>query len=290
MSGTHWREVALNTPILWSRPVLDIPKLGFEMLRRSKDRPLIIHASLPHGEAGSVVLKAMEHISRVVEIHLKGYSKELSAVLDNAIHPAPRLRKLSLRVHPDAGRFDLLLTSLDDRSLFGGSTPCLTTLILDGCHISRAASSLLKNLTVLMLRIPKAARPDMSQCIEILQNTPMLEVLVLTCYMESGLSIGHGQRLIPESSQTVTLHRLRSVHLLADTNSVAQFVNRVRYPVTNTFSLSSSFRGTRELFSLFSALGSMLPRITSSLLQAQVDDTQAQASIKTFSCMSANHR
>ncbi|KAL0070724.1 hypothetical protein AAF712_001945 [Marasmius tenuissimus] len=288
---THWREVALNTPILWNRPVLDIPNLGFEMLQRSKDGPLIIHASLPDDEAGGVVLKAMEHISRVVDIHLEGYSKELSAVLDNAIHPAPRLRKLRLCANPDAGfsSLRLPLTSVDDRTLFDASTPCLTTLILDGCHISRAAS-LLKNLTALQLRIPQAARPGMSQCIEILQDTPMLEVLVLICYAESGPWIdGHEQRLTSESGQTVSLHRLQSVHLSADVTGVVQFLNRVRYPATNIFSLRSSFQETRELFSMFSALGSMFSRIISSPLQPEVGITQAQASIKSLSCMPGDY-
>ncbi|KAF8905730.1 hypothetical protein CPB84DRAFT_1771055 [Gymnopilus junonius] len=105
----HWREIAVNYPLLWTHIDFRYPRWAEEMLLRSKPSDLVVHIDseaqvfTSHGqdiEAFKVVqIFFQQHLTRAVEIVLTGIDDiDLfqAMVICLPVTPVPRLRVLTL--------------------------------------------------------------------------------------------------------------------------------------------------------------------------------------------------
>ncbi|KAF7303497.1 hypothetical protein MIND_00578700 [Mycena indigotica] len=87
-----WRQLALHTPLLWSRINFDTPAWTRHCLDRAKSAPLIVEGDLASDSRGapSVVTQREEHITAVLEDHRERI-KAISLVLPP--RPTERLQR-----------------------------------------------------------------------------------------------------------------------------------------------------------------------------------------------------
>ncbi|ESK93601.1 hypothetical protein Moror_1607 [Moniliophthora roreri MCA 2997] len=133
----RWRSVALDTPRLWISPAFKYPSLAFEMLRRSKDAPLIIqydlHPMTPR--AWAALDEALDHINHIGDLELSQTDEsQLQRLISKLTHPAPLLRKLSLKFHRTISSSGSGVVVFPDH-FFGNQIPRLTHLKLEYCYV-----------------------------------------------------------------------------------------------------------------------------------------------------------
>ncbi|KAG6908829.1 hypothetical protein DXG01_003182 [Tephrocybe rancida] len=193
---SHWRDVALYTPKLWSDIPLDYPECVEEMLQRSKMalltiayRPLSRFRSPPKPVYSLIALKEMfsSHLPRIGNLTLNNLTQPFLEYLNFKItdvlvlldQPAPMMERLELRFrhYPD-GKGPEQNLKLPD-AIFRG-LPRLESLILEGCGMPWDLSTCgnLKSLNI--SNIPASFEPSMTQLLGILSQTPLLEKLSLS--------------------------------------------------------------------------------------------------------------
>ncbi|EPQ57323.1 hypothetical protein GLOTRDRAFT_137673 [Gloeophyllum trabeum ATCC 11539] len=187
----HWREVALNCAPLWHRIEFSAPKWTVEMLRRSKNAPIVVRADLTYRTPNFVntVQQALGEVHRIKELDLIAPSQMLSRLAGSLSRPAPALESLRLSSQRLSAYMDTIYHVPD--TLFQGRAPRLRRLELVNCEIAWT-SGFLANLT--HLHIDKATtydpgRPTMTQFLNVLRNTPALQ----------SLRLKHAAPLDPES-------------------------------------------------------------------------------------------
>ncbi|KAL0066330.1 hypothetical protein AAF712_006588 [Marasmius tenuissimus] len=205
----HWRTVALEATTLWSFPDFRIPKLVPLMLERSKSAPLTLKVDLALLEdeepVEGVLTKVLEeHMGRTVALYVSASRKFMESVLITITAPAaPILQTLTLQIAElgSSGSFDTLEEESITRhgppvelelpeNLFGGKTPSLKSVELDGLGLGKSyGSSILRDLTSLSLSFFERNGPCQlaaSQALAILENCPALEKL----HIPGGLTKG----------------------------------------------------------------------------------------------------
>jgi hypothetical protein len=215
----HWREIALNQPLFWSRVNFTIFNLAgaAEILARAKMVPLYLEARIPtgHWDDGqfSAFRKELQaRASHICHLSIGAEHLQLRKTLEGLVSPAPTLERLSLSsqeyVHRTASsRFAV---SVPD-TLFDGTTPRLSHLELQSCAISWK-SPLLKGLRYLDIRTPAAdARPSLSVWLDALEEMPQLKTLTL----HSASPIASDTSLPSDVERTITLPSLAHLSLSA---------------------------------------------------------------------------
>ena len=202
----HWRNVAFSTPSLWttievtldSRPPYESVSTRLE---RSKGLPIDIHVTCePHDHDCDVEPPSdtdleflfallIPHINRwrTVEVSVSEYHHMyvfLNAVSDPSIPAAPQLTSLELYHHEETEEFDSFgYPSMSKHlTLFGGSAPLLTRLVLWGVHVDWnqpwiASASKLTDLELAFH--PEDVRPTWAQFASILRGASALEKISL---------------------------------------------------------------------------------------------------------------
>ncbi|KAG6910746.1 hypothetical protein DXG01_008278 [Tephrocybe rancida] len=222
---SHWREVALSAPYLWSRIPIDDPSWATEMLQRSKAVPLRISYRGPlygkHGsdvESAHMILETVlcSQMARVKTLTLElphvGFGEKTMArgrfakLLSMLKQPAPMLERLQIR-SPFAAANMPESNSLPDGMAAGCQR--LTHLDLDGCSVAWEASAF-RHLKVLSITsLPVISRPSVTQLVALLSQTPLLE----------SLSIDNMQKspgTVPLQTSTVILDRLEDLSFGGD--------------------------------------------------------------------------
>ncbi|KAG7099939.1 hypothetical protein E1B28_001732 [Marasmius oreades] len=273
-----WREIALNTPSLWTQP--DFRWLGWvrEMLRRSKDAPLHVRYRIDEMitvlSFEDAMMDILVHIHRIASLYLylelqsgdkKGFNRTLLA-LDK---PAPLVHTVRFgffrALHPSNIPFP--------QHLFADEAPNLRNLFLDGCHF-RWNSPLLKHLTTFSLRThDRATMAPCDQCpttkrfMEILEAMPELEVLNLDCSLPSHLSEA------PDFAHTVHFPRMRDLRLVrSSVTDCTNLLQRISFPQSTTVEVSCiPLHHQNDELPLFSALSHMF---------ASCPDSQTQTSFE----------
>ncbi|KAF8120612.1 hypothetical protein EV363DRAFT_74231 [Boletus edulis] len=209
----HWRNVTFSNPSLWTT-IKVCPKAGqsykFEsmMLERSNNLPIDVWICqrLGHGNPRSLsstdirllcsILIPHIHRWRTMQVRFMEYYSMyafLSAVSDPSVPAAPQLRTLGLRA--DYTRLERYRYTIDRRNkakhftLFAGSTPLLTKLVLWGVHIdwNQPWIASASNLTYLLLvSHAEKVRPTWAQFVTILRGASSLKRLSLRSSGPSG--------------------------------------------------------------------------------------------------------
>ncbi|KAI0252277.1 hypothetical protein BJV78DRAFT_1281836 [Lactifluus subvellereus] len=191
----HWRQVALGDSSLWAR-FSGLPpsttRLA-EILARAKDAPLIIDFDAPQGS--KMVSMFSPHLSHIRELRLRNLCDSLvdgNSIRELCSLEAPMLEHFELRVVSFSSV--TVQTSVGQR-FFKGQAPKLRTFSL--CQI-QIPWSLVPRTQLSQLRIVLSKEisttddipsfDDLNQLIDLLTNSPTLEVLVLEFCLPSILS------------------------------------------------------------------------------------------------------
>jgi hypothetical protein len=99
----HWREIALNQPLFWSR--VDFTDLSLpgaaEILSRAKTAPLYLEARVPHPHWDNTRITAFReelqrHASHICHLDIRASHPHLYTILKGLVSPAPTLECLKL--------------------------------------------------------------------------------------------------------------------------------------------------------------------------------------------------
>ena len=232
IKATHvcrlWRQVALADSSLWARisgsPTITLISV---MLARARDAHLDINLDLCGNPSPDILLMFTLYLSRTRELRLHNLSEVHSdSVRGICSQEAPALEHLEL----DASATSLVaLQEIGGTTLFKGRAPKLQTIILSQFLIpwSLIPRGQLTQLTVgLSNEAPIASVPsrrNLNQLIDLLVNSPGLEVLVLESCLPSQLSQS-------PYGQTIHLPRLSRLYLGGSSSRITNLLRMLRLP------------------------------------------------------------
>ncbi|KAG6915794.1 hypothetical protein DXG01_009795 [Tephrocybe rancida] len=193
---SHWREVALSDSNLWANIPIGYPSWATEMIQRSKAVPLtILYQGALYSNrtdkpttCSHTFLKAIlsSHMSRIGNLTLESSydnprepdtgRERFTELLTLLKQPAPLLERLKIRSPPQSHA----ILGPEKNRLLGGiaaGSPRLMHLELDGCGIEWDALGFgsLRSLTI--ARLPENSSPSVTQLLQVLSQTPLLETL-----------------------------------------------------------------------------------------------------------------
>ncbi|KDQ13983.1 hypothetical protein BOTBODRAFT_145876 [Botryobasidium botryosum FD-172 SS1] len=264
-----WRQVAVNTPRLWSG-INKLNQLFVETcISRSKNAPLSIVICEPYLHPPSQMRKAacgavakrcvaalVPHSHRWERLSLRDLA--WSDILPLFHAPAPRLKDLSLKFLADCPNDVLPSMSLRP---FGGNSSQLRALHLADAPIPPSPSTLYPHLTSLWLGYAGDGNTPLyqSQLLDILKSTPYLEQLNLYEVTVSG-----SPGVI--ASPSIDLPKLGRVYTDSLDSWILRFIlGSVYAPAIHTIEATSIFLGN-DLASFF-PLRERLERSIPSLLK-----------------------
>ncbi|KAF8433049.1 hypothetical protein L210DRAFT_3763759 [Boletus edulis BED1] len=262
----HWRNVALNCATLWSYLFITSRRWTEELLARSKQASLKLHAEVYLSHRGAddrwlcFVRRVMNHIERIQELHLN-----LPHICDHFLSsPAPRLQNLKIMVG-----FQNELSSQQFSALFDGDTPALRTLELSCCPVPWHSFTL-NGLTTLSLRfVPIHLQQNMVEFLATLSCVQDLRHL----YLEYAFASTAGFLSSPEfhSFQKINLPRLSRLLIAAPLSTVIAFVACVNIPSTAEIKLDCGTEdgvSLHDYATLFSVLAQRFSTSTSQALSS----------------------
>ena len=226
----HWRQVALDDSSLWVRISGTPTNISWilEMLARAKNAPLEVDIDLIEEENLRVALFP-PHLSHTRELRIRNLSTP----------DADRVRAFYSREASVLEHFELkasftspiTLQDLGVTSLFKGQAPKLRTLSLS--HVS-IPWSLIPRGQLTQLEIDNheydPALENLNDLIDLLVNSPALEILTLNYCLPSQLSqFPHGR--------TIHLPRLSKLRLSESTSRVTNLLKMLKLPSSTTFHL-----------------------------------------------------
>ena len=233
IKATHvcrlWRQVALGDSTLWAR-ISGIPlntKLIFEMLARARNAQLDIDIDLQVGgnPAPELLHVLPLHLSHTRELRLHNLSELHSdGILRIYRQEAPTLEHFELEVSVTS-----LITfrELSGTTLFKGRAPNLRTLnlfqvlvpwsLIPRGQLTRLTVGLLNEASIASI----ASRSNSIQLIDLLVNSPGLEVLVLESCLPHQLSLF-------TSGQTIQLPHLTRLSLGGSASRVTNLLRMLR--------------------------------------------------------------
>jgi hypothetical protein len=178
----QWRDIALHQPDFWSHvDFTNISSAGAaEILARATTVPLYLEAICVGSHWDNAQFRTFQEelqlrVSHIRHLFISAKPQRLFNTLKGLVSPAPTLESLSLSNAEE----QTYITDLVPETLFGGTTPRLSSLQLSNCGISWK-SSLLKGLTFLDIRSPSAnRRPNLSVWLGTLDEMRQLETLTL---------------------------------------------------------------------------------------------------------------
>jgi hypothetical protein len=179
----HWREIALNQPLVWSH--IDFTTLtsagAAEILTRANAVPLRLEARVPIGLWNDTRFSAFQkqlqaHVSHTSHLDISAEAFHLRKTLEGLVTPAPSLEYLSLSSEEINNRSTKTQVLIPD-NIFDGAAPRLSGLVLRNCKLSRE-SPLFRGLKHLDIRSPFDI-PGLSAWLDMLIEMPQLITLTL---------------------------------------------------------------------------------------------------------------
>ena len=242
----QWREIALHQPQLWSHINFDTINLAgaTEILARAKSVPLYmetwVSGQYEDDRFGQFLNQVHVHLPHVRHLSIgTEFVRPTCRVLVNTlVSPAPALEYLSLSCKEDENRriADEQLVNPDIQvldTLFGGSTPRLSSLKLRNCSISWN-SPFFKGLKHLEILTPnKAARPTLAIWLDTLDKIPQLKTLTL--HLASPVAV----RFPFDVERTVTLPSLTHLNISASLQDCALAAAHLIIPALTSLCLTA---------------------------------------------------
>lgn len=185
---THWRQVALSQPSLWTRIAFCLgPRWADEMASNAKAAPLIIEEisgkSMP--QTVQCIDKIIgDHISHIKRIALVNGTTSLTGIVSRET-AAPLLESLDLNAtsYKSEHLNDMRRSALSN--IFGRQTPRLRRIGLRNIQILRPTFCVLKTVTELSISFPRRGSlhsdtlPSTQSFLDMLKAAPSLEFLNL---------------------------------------------------------------------------------------------------------------
>ena len=198
-----------------------------EMLARAANAPLDINIDIEEVSSPEVLHMFRPHLSHTRELRLHSLSIDHSdSVRDIYSQEAPTLEHFQVDVSMNSV---IPFRDLGGTTLFKGRAPKLRTIILSQVFIpwSLIPRGQLTQLTIgLLFEFSVSEVPsfgNLNQLIDLLVNSPGLEVLVLGCCLPSRLSrFPHGQ--------TIHLPRLSRLCLAGSSSRIMNLLKMLKFP------------------------------------------------------------
>ncbi|KAF8267395.1 hypothetical protein EI94DRAFT_1786473 [Lactarius quietus] len=241
----QWREIALNYPLFWSH--VDFTNLtlagGPEILARATKAPLHLEGSFPtsrnwdHTRFNAFEEEIQSRVSQIRYLSINAGCSRLQKIIGGLTSPAPTLEYLSLaQLPPIAASWRV---SVHD-TLFGGTTPRLTSLRLRNCDFSWK-SPLLKGLRCLDAHIESGfEKPNVADWLDALREMPNLEKLILHTSSPTFL---HSPFAF-DFKRVVSLPSLTHLDIFDDTRSFARALSFLCLPALTKLRVTLEFRNT----------------------------------------------
>ena len=240
----HWRQVALNDSSLWARitipEIMPTPKWILEMLVRSRNASLVLHLDSNNPENKDILSKLPPHISHTRRLTLRQLSPFVQAsrvVREICALEAPALEHFEVDVavvQPVRVTFH----ELGGTMLFKGRAPKLRTISLSQITIpwSLIPPGQLTQLKIDLDSVEREINPDtsppidMNQLIDLLINSPGLQVLVFKiCPLTMVSQVSYGR--------SIHLPHLSSLYLGGPTSHVTDLLGMLKFPSSATIRL-----------------------------------------------------
>ncbi|KAL1747601.1 hypothetical protein HDZ31DRAFT_61078 [Schizophyllum fasciatum] len=270
----YWRDCALECPRLWSAPSFQpSQKWGLEMLHRSKMAPLSIRTDTSYmtPKAVDAVNSALQQIHRISELHITAVPSSLQRLCAPLNTAAPLLESLLISANPRSSYYvtDEGFALADD--FLAGETPRLRRLELIRTRINWNSGMLCDLTSLKIIKIPLVGRPTIPMMLDILDKMPNLRMLWLEDFLHTADMDGDAAPPSTPDPRTVSLSKLRTLHLHANTSQCAAFLQALKMPASIAFDLV--VRGTHKtgrdfspIFPLFKRLGTDSKRAIRSLI------------------------
>ncbi len=240
----HWRQVALNDSSLWARITIPefppLPKWIPEMLVRSRNAPLVLHFDSNDPSNKDILSKLPPHISHTRKLLLRGLSR--------FVYPSRVVREICASEAPALEHFEVDVAvaqpvrvtfhELGGTMLFKGQAPKLRTVSLSQIALpwSLIPPGQLTQLKINLFSIERELNPDtsssidMNQLIDLLINSPGLQVLVLKiCPLTMVSQVLYGR--------SIHLPHLSSLYLGGPTSHVTDLLGMLKFPSSATIRL-----------------------------------------------------
>jgi hypothetical protein len=169
----HWRAIALECPNLWSTIIFASPIWVEEMLKRSKMAPLTIKADCGFLEQLDAVRLALQHISRIRELHLYAPEDDMVRLINPIDQPAPLLRSL----HLSCPALDFGVKYALPEAPFDCGGHHLHRLELVNCSIPWGSPLLCGLIHFKFNKSFGVTQISVTKLLEVLENMPLLETL-----------------------------------------------------------------------------------------------------------------
>ena len=223
-----WRQVALGDSSLWARisGVVTNKELVSEMLVRARNAPLDIDIDLGGMSSPDVFVMFAPHLSHIRELRLHSLSMPLSDSVRGIYgQAAPALEHFELGVSVAA---PITFRELGGATLFKGRAPKLRTfslsqVLIPWSLIPRGQLTQLKIVLFTEVPVSDISKDNLNQLIDLLANSPGLEVLVLESCLPSQLG------RFP-SNRTIQLPHLSRLCLAGSSSRITNLLKMLKLP------------------------------------------------------------
>ncbi|KIM82282.1 hypothetical protein PILCRDRAFT_474910 [Piloderma croceum F 1598] len=267
--STFWRDVAIDTPSLWTT-VLVHPTQPSELMQiylsRSKTYPLDVVVN--HGAGGFVDISEaclnmiISHVDRLRSLHVAGPINDIYRTLSLFHHlAAPQLKELVLR-----GRG--LEWQPYDRAphIFAGGAPALSSLRLNGIGLRTCLPPLSAITSMSLYDLQLSGLWKYQHFLTVLSSTPLLAELSI-----HGLLVDHWEA---HANGPVQLHSLRSLWLSGLDTHVSHILYSLSLPHIKFLSLNHLTPSTNQgIFRLNSSGTPRYPTVLSLVFTRTVSFT-----------------
>ncbi|KAF8498170.1 hypothetical protein F5888DRAFT_227454 [Russula emetica] len=228
----HWRQVALDDSSLWARigRTRMNRKWISEMLARARNAPLDIEFNAVAMSSREALLLIRPHISRTRQFRFHGLSTLHSDIVRDIFSwEAPALEHFELKV---SAHSPVTFRDLGESMLFKGHAPRLRTFSLSRVVIpwSLIPRGQLTQLKIDRFNEELHSSGDLNQLIDLLVNSPALEILALESCLPSQLTeFPHGR--------TIQLPHLSRLRLRGSTSRIMNMLKMLKLPSSTTLHL-----------------------------------------------------
>ena len=223
-----WREVALGDSSLWARisGVVTNKELASEMLVRARNAPLDVDIDLGGMSLPDVFPMFAPHLSHIRELRLHNLSIPLSDSVRGIYgREAPALEDFELGISVAS---PITFREMGGATLFRGRAPRLRTfslsqVLIPWSLIPRGQLTQLKIVLFTEVSVADVSKDNLNQLIDLLANSPGLEVLVLESCLPSQLSrFSHGR--------TIQLPHLSRLALAGSSSRIMNLLKMLKLP------------------------------------------------------------